>query len=481
MRHDVRKLNQGSGGFPGIAEQPFCARAERSTLGLQLEGAGEHRESDLLAGLELSCARARTIAGSSGIPERKIRKLGRDDGELVERDELEIDWEAFSQELSEADGMSESLTKAVERLEEGSLEDVLLGGHTQEDRAREFWRYVLIPILQCYGTERPNWQWDAALARKLTAQWTADQKSRTGAFRTIAPLRFFDGPDVPIPIGDGLVIRPFTDRDRGELWREHGQMRGESLGTLALDRWSHVVDYRWKRPIDSPPGHDIGIEVVEDVVLTLRLHHPGIVRSTMIWTRLDPPTDPFTSPYYQVYLFGPPADHNGEAMREIWDETLDVERPPRTRIEAGDEKQISELLRRMRASRIDRSLALALRRFSSAYSRYEDEDSLIDLWIAFEALLLSDDNSELKYRVSLRIAALAGTGPDDREAVFKQAKDSYNDRSRVVHGGTIKRSLTAVVEETRELARRVLRRWILEPPKDGVSGVDRMLFEAEPD
>jgi Apea-like HEPN len=446
-----------------------------------LEGAGEHRESDLLAGLELSCARACTIAESSGIPKRKIRKLGRDDGELVERDELKIDWEAFSQELSEAGEMTEVLWKAVDRLEEGSLVDVLLGGQTREQRAGEFWSYVLVPILQCYGTERPDWEWDAALARELTAKWIAEQKSRSGDFRTIAPLRYFDGPDEALPIGDGLVIRPFTDRDREELWREYEQMRGDSLGTLALDSWSHVVDYNWKRPMDSPPGHDIGIEAVEDVVLALRLHHPGTVRSTMIWTRLDPPTDPFTSPYYQVFLYGPAADHNGEAMREIWNETLDEERPTRTRIEAGDGEQIGELLRQVRAGRSDRSLALALRRFSSAYARYEDEDSLIDLWIAFEALLLSDDNSELKYRVSLRIAALVGTGPDDREAVFKQAKNSYNDRSRVVHGGTIKRSLTDVVEETRELARSVLRRWILEPPKDGVNGVDRMLLEGKPD
>jgi len=446
-----------------------------------LEVAGENRESDLLAGLELSCARARTIAGSSGIPERKVRKLGRDEGHLVERDELEIDWEAFSQELSEADGMTELLWKAVDRLEEGSLVDVLLGGQTREQRAGEFWRYVLVPILQCYGKKRPDWQWDAALARELRAEWITEQKSGTGAFRTIAPLRFFDGPDEALPIDDGLVVRPFTDRDREELWREYEQMRGDSLGTLALDSWSHVVDYSWKRPMDSPPGHDIGIEAVEDVVLALRLHHPGPVRSTMIWTRLDPPTDPLTSPYYQVFLYGPAADHSGEAMREIWNETMYEERPSRTRIEAGEGEQIAELLRRVRAARGDRSLALVLRRFSSAYARYEDEDSLIDLWIAFEALLLSDDNSELKYRVSLRIAALVGTGPDDREAVFKRAKNSYNYRSKVVHGGTTKGSLTDVVEETRELARSVLRRWILEPPKDGVNGIDRLLLEAKPD
>jgi hypothetical protein len=130
----------------------------------------------------------------------------------------------------------------------------------------------------------------------------------------------------------------------------------------------------------------------------------------------------------------------------------------------------------MRAGQGDRRLALALRRFDSAYSRYEYEDSLIDLWIAFEALLLSDGNIELSYRVSLRIAALVGTGPSERGAVFEQAKRSYKYRSKVVHGEATKGSLSAVVGETRELARSVLRRWVLKPPKDGVEGIDRMLF-----
>jgi hypothetical protein len=441
-----------------------------------LEGASENGDPDLLAALEISCARARSIAGSSGVPEREIRKLGREEGLLVERNNSEVDWEAFSQELGTADELTDLLSKAVDRLEEGSLEDVLVDGQTREDRASALWRYVLVPILQRYGTERPDWQWEAALARELRAEWDAEQTSRDGGFRTIAPLRYFDGPDEAIPIDDGLAIRPFTDRDREELWRDHGQMRGDSLGTTALDSWSHIVDYRWKRPAGSPFGHDIGIDAVEDVVLALRLHHPGMVQRTMIWTRLDPPTDPLTSPFHQTFLFGPAADHDSEAMQEIWNETMNRERPARTQIDAGDGEKIGELLRRMRAGRGDRRLALALRRFDSAYSRYEYEDALIDLWIAFEALLLSDGNIELSYRVSLRIAALVGTGPSERGAVFEQAKRSYKYRSKVVHGEATKGSLSAVVGETRELARSVLRRWVLKPPKGGVEGIDRMLF-----
>jgi hypothetical protein len=161
---------------------------------------------------------------------------------------------------------------------------------------------------------------------------------------------------------------------------------------------------------------------------------------------------------------------------------LTTSAPPRVcspRINTSDGERIGELLRQIRAGRSDRRLALALRRFDSASSRYEHEDSPIDLWIAFEALLLSDSNIELSYRVSLRIAALVGTGPNERGKVFKQARDSYKCRSEVVHGVATKGSLSAVVAETRDLARRVLRRWVLEPPEGGVEGIDRMIFEGK--
>jgi hypothetical protein len=124
----------------------------------------------------------------------------------------------------------------------------------------------------------------------------------------------------------------------------------------------------------------------------------------------------------------------------------------------------------------DRRLALALRRFDSAYSRYEDEDSLIDLWVAFEALLLPDGQSELSYRAALRIAVLAEKDRAERSVAFKQARLSYKCRSQVVHGEATAERLDRVVTQTRELARKVLRSWILNPPEGGIEEIDSLLF-----
>jgi hypothetical protein len=465
--------------WASAGQQPrVCGLSETGTLGSRLKPLSDDLESDLLAAIELSCARVRSIVESSGIPEHEVMKLGREDGDLVECTVSEVNWSVLSEELSQVDELTGSLSGAVDRLEEGSLVEVLVRDPFGEARAHALWSYALVPILKRYGAERPDWRWDAALARKLTAEWGAEQASQAeGYFRTISPLRYFDGPDEAVSIDDDLAIRPFTDQDRDDLWRDYRHMRGDSLGALALNNWSHVIDYRWSRPAGSPLGHDIGIDAVEDLVRTLRLHHPGMVQSTMIWTRRDPPTEAFTSPFHQVFLFGSPTDHEGEARRDIDHEFFNPERVSRTKIDVHDGQAIGELLRLMRSARNDRRLALALRRFDSAYSRYEFEDSLIDLWIAFEALLLPDGQSELSYRAAIRIAVLAGSEPAERRAAFKQARLSYKCRSQVVHGEATAGSLEDIVAETRELARSVLRAWIRDPPQAGIEEIDRLLFE----
>lgn len=80
-----------------------------------------------------------------------------------------------------------------------------------------------------------------------------------------------------------------------------------------------------------------------------------------------------------------------------------------------------------------KNLELALRRFVLALSRTRDDDRLIDLVIAGEALLLKK-RSKLLLQLAQRAAALAeGTTLSPRE-VFDRMRDAYRVRSNVVHG-----------------------------------------------
>ena len=84
----------------------------------------------------------------------------------------------------------------------------------------------------------------------------------------------------------------------------------------------------------------------------------------------------------------------------------------------------------------DSAMRLALRRWDIVSERFSDDDALIDYWIAFEALFAPDSSQEVRYRASFRIAAFVGASPEEREQIYKDLRDSYDLRSRIVHGGT---------------------------------------------
>jgi hypothetical protein len=344
----------------------------------------------------------------------------------------------------------------------------------------EFSVDLLMEILKRYHTRQPSWAWDEGMALQSIDEWKEAIPRAPGCRQTIAPLGGFEGPNEAIAIRDGLTIRPFTDAERDAIWRDFGVEEQPSRPGLPnaenLEGWSHVIDCRWQLPAGPDfLNHEPGVECVRDVVRALRLHRPGAVGIPLAWTRPDPPSDP-DGGGYQAGLFTPEdADHFDvdpfyTAGRKI---------PAKVKVEPDDGNALAALLEGMHANQGNRRLALALRRFDSAYSRYQAEDSLIDLWIAFEALLLPDVRTELSFRAAVRIAQLAGSETSGRRVAFEQAHRSYNLRSQVVHGGDASDDLDVVVEQTRELARKVLRACVLKPrvlkPKE-MKKIDLSLF-----
>ncbi|HAZ07359.1 MAG TPA: hypothetical protein DCZ01_02300 [Elusimicrobia bacterium] len=88
----------------------------------------------------------------------------------------------------------------------------------------------------------------------------------------------------------------------------------------------------------------------------------------------------------------------------------------------------------------DRRLSLAIKRFNGYYDRETPEDGIIDTFIGFEALL-TENNHEITYRLSLRAANLIGETPQEREAIFNDVKAGYKLRSLIVHGEELKKQL----------------------------------------
>jgi hypothetical protein len=105
------------------------------------------------------------------------------------------------------------------------------------------------------------------------------------------------------------------------------------------------------------------------------------------------------------------------------------------------------------------NLSLALQSFSDLYERhwFRADTRLVDAITAAEALL--GTGTELRFRLSFRVAAILGNNHEDRADIFKQMRDYYDIRSAVVHGGTLsnrQREQLANQRTVRDLLRRLL-------------------------
>jgi Apea-like HEPN len=79
-------------------------------------------------------------------------------------------------------------------------------------------------------------------------------------------------------------------------------------------------------------------------------------------------------------------------------------------------------------------MAIALRRYSGSHEPRHDEDRLLDLWIAVEALFSPMDATEVTYRVAQNVANSVDVPSLSRRELFEWVKRAYGLRSDLVHG-----------------------------------------------
>jgi len=79
---------------------------------------------------------------------------------------------------------------------------------------------------------------------------------------------------------------------------------------------------------------------------------------------------------------------------------------------------------------------LAVKYFNRSYSQYFLTNQYLDIMIILENLFLRNTYQELRYKLSMRMAyVLGGNDKEKREEIFNFIKDSYDIRSKMVHGG----------------------------------------------
>lgn len=115
-----------------------------------------------------------------------------------------------------------------------------------------------------------------------------------------------------------------------------------------------------------------------------------------------------------------------------------------------------------------KGLETAMRRFRASFDRYQpsDPERLLEIAIAFEAILLNDsgdNHQELGYRLRLRAARFLTEDLEERLRIFDLLRDLYNFRSRIAHGETLEgmkskdqTKLEAVIKEAPEILKKLL-------------------------
>ena len=100
-------------------------------------------------------------------------------------------------------------------------------------------------------------------------------------------------------------------------------------------------------------------------------------------------------------------------------------------------------------------LDLALHRYCKESAQYGDA---IELMISLESLLVPEEEG-IALRLAQRVANLLGADASSRKQLFKQIRDFYGLRSRIVHGAKIRsREISAAqqIDALREITRRIL-------------------------
>jgi hypothetical protein len=245
-----------------------------------------------------------------------------------------------------------------------------------------------------------------ALYRRHRAQWMEPASARD------ISLPLFNTASVPAEteLVSGFRISPFTSSDKEAFVLREIDPFGHNLLSIQELLSSHC---QLKTTV-VVPHHEVDI-AISRILSACRLHKSGdigaLARLSLPRNRLFHGSAVSNTEFQTPVLFSRKYDFLPE-----------------------DYEPIRRVFLALEAQQDRRDLTVAIKRFNQSYTRESAEDKLIDLTIALESCLLSGLRDELKYRLSLRGAALLARlrPPRDTQRILSTM---YDARSSVVHEG----------------------------------------------
>jgi hypothetical protein len=125
-------------------------------------------------------------------------------------------------------------------------------------------------------------------------------------------------------------------------------------------------------------------------------------------------------------------------------------------LEPGDARRIDGLgqllaaAERAQPEMMFTSFGMAVQKFVLSYHAHVWSEQIVDLATAFEAALSGKEKDDVTLRLKMRAATLLCTERDPADKIFRDVGVIYGLRSRLVHGGAMKR--TELLKEVRKIS-----------------------------
>jgi hypothetical protein len=228
-------------------------------------------------------------------------------------------------------------------------------------------------------------------------------------------------------------------------------LEGAATHALVLKGW-YIENRLRGLPTDADAFSEI-LKTVDLFIAALRAvtgHDTGysqLVIRTMDWADPDH-WEAFLPDFYIVSVRGAYPDHFEKAFADS--EWL-VAKPPV--LTEHDCRKVANIFHKIEESRVNK-LILAARRLNAACLRRNEEDSILDVVIGLETLLVDDTWNDTGYWLAKRLQGLCnkwGFESHSPAEVFGFCKAVYQFRSAVVHGSPTlekKRLMTLAREKT---------------------------------
>ena len=377
---------------------------------------------------------SRASAGAS-ISELREQMLANDGGGAAAGSDPQWQWLL----MTNAEHMKESpgFKKCVDLLL--SDESAVEHAPSSEHQPGHFADLFLVPFLMRFVTEAAeSLKLDPPAFDILYRDAEEALYSSIRAFRAAALLLRFSASADELLLTDRVRIRKLSEQEKQENLTDALRARVFHDDPDVLMA-SFMIEVHQEIPASDRLRY-LPVDEFQGVASALRLFKAGAVRLGRIEQRsvrwyVDPntagtlsvPEEPgpgFGSPYVLEYE---ETDRFAEFYR--WISSVDTSR--------------------------ELAVQLAIRRFNSAYTRHHDADRLIDLMIAFEALLLRE-RDELSFRLALRTANLL-RDKRKRQETFDIMREAYDLRSDVAHGKHVEpQALSGIIVPAEELLRQSL-------------------------